>query len=148
MLFIRTQKMKVKTTNKQKWKIPFFFYTKHFVTEEFKQVWLNNKVLKPGEPLWSFHFYKDKCFFHPLAYAHTCFGLVVIQKCNMNQVSLVSSHLKAIFLWVCTVWVTSRLYRNKDSKDCHLQGNSTAERVLMWTPTLVFFSRIIYDTAI
>lgn len=80
--------------------------------EEFKQVWLNNNVLKPGKPLQSFQFYKDKMFFPP---THICiqlfFWLAVIQKCNMNQVSQFSIFTSnAILLCVCIVWDISRLY--------------------------------------
>lgn len=40
----------------------------------------------------------------------------------------------------------SELYSYKDSNDCHPQGNSRAECLFTWTPTLDFFSTIIYDT--
>lgn len=54
---------------------------------------------------------------------------------------------KVILLCICIVWDISELYSYKDSKDCHPQGNSRAECLFTWTPTLDFFSRIIYDTA-
>lgn len=52
VLFIPTQK--IKSGKQQQGDVKntvVFFYTKHFITEEFKQIWLNSNILKPGEPL-------------------------------------------------------------------------------------------------
>lgn len=77
--------------------------------------------------------------------------LVVIQKLNKflnstKQVWQSLPHLRP-FSCIYAVWDIPRLYSYKDSKDCHPQGNSGAECLLMWTPTLDFLSRVIYDTA-
>lgn len=45
--------------------------------EELKQVWLNNNILKPGEPLHSFQIYKHSMGFSP-PHTWTCIHFFLI----------------------------------------------------------------------